>query len=799
MALKRADVQRKQEAVTLAKILREQVLAEQYGKNLKSFLKAAWPTMQPGVPFVDGWNIDCMCDHLEALFKRQIRRLIINISRRSTKSSICSVAAPAYRWINHPEEKFLCSSYGQRLSVGFSRKTRDLIKSPWYQARWADKYSITRDQDEKGEFENDKGGYRIAASVESGGLGRGGSFRLYDDPNDLTKMMFPDYRQSGRDWYSAIAAACNIDPQTDVSLLVQQRYTYGDDMTAFFLELGGWEQIVIPNEYDGRRMVTSVWNDKTNSLWEDPRSKHGELMCPARFGPEETAIVKREQREHYAAQFQQAPLSNDGNSIKREWFRFYNPQGTSHNDEHGKPIPVRVATADGTTVEIIPVELPAAFEHVLDSWDMAFKSADHNDYVAGHQWGRLGANCYLLNREHGHWNFPDTLAAVRRLATHGSQEKLVEDAANGRATIDTLKNEIPGVIAVTPEGGKWSRTAAISGYIEAGNVFLPNPDLFPWVWDVMKEFSDGVSAKHDDDRDAATQALKRLYDSMSRTGVPEFRIQPRLGEPQSACHVARFLSPVGWRRFVAIVPNQAALWMAETPTGCLQVLRELSLDGVDAVKAGREIGRISLPDVIARSREIRSAKQSYELLLPKEAFAELEPVGCYAEMLEQALLSYEVEAGDYEARQYAKACLREARFRSDMVEEQDAALDRLRSLLAFQPPDFQKVPYEKRKALALAETDIGKYTEYMAMVDGQVHGEWPKLKLAPECVQLIAQLGSFRRDKIDEVPPMVRALLLAVCAPLNHKPKEIVARTYKPPVDHSKIWSGGRFGRRGMR
>ncbi len=358
-----------------------------------------------------------------------------------------------------------------------------------------------------------------------------------------------------------------------------------------------------------------------------------------------------------------------------------------------------------------------------------------------------------------------------------------------------MKNEIPGVIAVTPEGGKWARTAAISGYIEAGNVYLPNPDLFPWVWDILKEFSDGLSAKHDDDRDAMTQGLKRLYDSMSRTGVPEFRIQPRLGEPQTACHVAKFLSPVNWRRFVAIVPNQAALWMAETPTGCLQVLREFPLDGVDAVKAGREIGRISLPDVVARAREIRSVKQSYELLLPKEAFAELEPVGCYAEMLEQALLAYEVEDGDYDARQHAKACLREARFRSDMVEEQDAALDRLRSLLAFQPPDFHKVPYDKQKALRLAESDISKYAEYMSMVDGVVHGDWPKLKISPECVRLIAQLGSFRRDKMDEAPPMVRALLLAVCAPLTHKPKEIVARPYAPPVDNRSRF-GGRFGMR---
>ncbi len=779
------DQQKFRQAAEIAQLIREQTLAAQYAEHLKPFLKAAWPVMQPGVPFVDGWHIDCLCDHAEALCKRQIRRLIINISRRGTKSSVVSIATPAWRWITAPEEKFLCLSYGKNLASGFSRKTRDLVKSAWYQARWADRFSIARDQDEKGEFENDRGGYRFAGSVEGGVLGRGGSFHVYDDPNNLDLMQFSEYRQSVKDFYSKTASACYIDPKTDVRLLIQQRSTYGDDLTSFLLELGGWEQIVIPNEYDGRRIVSSIG-------WQDPRAKMGELMCPERFGPEETAILKREQREHYLGQFQQAPIADDGVGIKREWFRFYNPPGVSHNDEHGNPIPVRIQTLDGKTVEIAPVELPTAFEHCVDSWDMAFKSADHNDYVAGHQWGRLGANCYLICREHGHMNFPDTLAAMRRMSTRGAQEKLVEDKANGSAVIDTLRNEIPGIIAVNPEGGKWARTAAISGYIEAGNVFLPNPDLFPWVWDILKECADGATAKHDDDRDAMTQALKRLYDSMSRTGVPEFRVQPRGKEPKTACHVAAEIIPPWWRRMVAIVPNQGALWMAETPTGALRVMRELSLAAVDATQAGREIARVSLPDVLNRVSGMREIKrQSYELLMPKLAFAPVEPIGCYAELLEQSLLAYESEEGNWEARERSKVAIKEARFRSDMVEEEDVAIDRLRALLAFQPPDFQHVPYDRQKALALAEQNIHEYQNYMAATEGQVRGEWPKLKISPDCVQLIAQLGSFRRDKIDEAPAFVRALLLGVCAQRITKAPEVregpVPAQRKPTLRNSSL------------
>ena len=505
----------------------------------------------------------------------------------------------------------------------------------------------------------------------------------------------------------------------------------------------------------------------------------GELMQPQRFGPEETAILKREQKAHYAGQFQQNPITNDGASIKREWFRFYNPIGTSHNDEHGKPIPVRIATSDGTTVEIIPVSPPAAFEHALDSWDCAFKAMEHNDYVAGHQWGRLGPNCFLLNREHGHWNFPDTVCS-----THAVFEPKV-DLRNYwlkispmvRAVIDTLKNEIPGVIAVTPEGGKWARTAAIAHYIESGNVYLPNPDLFPWVWDILKECSDGQAARHDDDRDAMTQALKRLYDSMARTGVPEFRIEPRFGEPQTRLpyrertHTGRLAPDSGYRAGEA----SGSLDRRDMPAGGLRVIRELALGTMDAAVVGREVARLSLPDVIARMGVIRDLKrQSYELFLPKSAFAPVEPIGSYAELMEQSLLGYEPEAGNWDKRESGKEAIREAHFRTDMIEEEDAALDRLRSLLAFQPPDFQKVPYDRKKAIRLSETDIQAYADYMMAVEGEVRGDWPKLKISPECPQLIAQLGSFRRDKIEEAPPMVAALLMGVCAPMQNKPKELV-------------------------
>ena len=736
--------------------------AEDCEDSLEFFLECAWPVMCPGVPYQKNWHISCVCQHLEALTRREIRRLMINFPPRMLKSTLVSVAFPAWVWLKHPEEKFLAASFGLTLAKRDSRRCRNLIMSQWFQSRWGSRFALAGDQNEKGRFENDKGGFRIIASVEGGVLGEGGSICILDDPNDLEKMNSePEtYPQSVREWYSGSMSSRNIDPRTDCRLLVQQRASYGGDLTEYFLEMGGWEQVVIPNEWEGAKTIGPL-------AFPDPRTKRGELMFPARLGPEETDLLKREQKTHYSGQYQQKPAIGGKNGLRREWFRFYNPPGMGIVDAEGNPVPIRMSLGDGTFANIVPVELPAAFEQVVQSWDLTFKSAEENDLVAGHAWGRVGSNCDLLERDTDHRTFVETLAAMRRMSERvPCPEKLVEDKANGPAVIDTLKNEIPGLIAVNPAGGKWSRVAAISGYVEAGNVYLPNPDVYPWVWDLLAEFAAGQAAKHDDDTDAMTQALKRLYDASARAGVPEFRISPRLGEPSTAGHVmlASERIPVECRRFVAVVPGRAAIWVAELRTGALRVTEELSLEKLDALVAGREIARRILPTLLSRPVPVSGMRAGFEVYLPKRSFAPVESVGSWAELMEMAMLAYEPEEGDWDSRNQARQVMQNARVRTEMVEEDpDTALDRLRGLLAFQPPDFRRLPYDRVKAMALADQDLHEYHRYIGMVEGRVVGEWPKIKVSPACTGLIAELGAFRKDVA--ASPFVEALLLAVCAP----------------------------------
>jgi predicted phage terminase large subunit-like protein len=113
----------------------------------------------------------------------------------------------------------------------------------------------------------------------------------------------------------------------------------------------------------------------------------------------------------------------------------------------------------------------------IQSWDCAFKDLLTSDYVVGQLWGRLGPNFFLGDQVRARMDCPTTVKAVRDLSERypGSLAKLIEDKANGSAVIQMLRHEIPGVLAVTPEGGEVARAMAVSPLIEAGNVYLPHP------------------------------------------------------------------------------------------------------------------------------------------------------------------------------------------------------------------------------------------------------------------------------------------------------------------------------------
>lgn len=158
-------------------------------------------------------------------------------------------------------------------------------------------------------------------------------------------------------------------------------------------------------------------------------------------------------------------------------------------------------------------DLPAKFDKVIQSWDMTFKDSEGTDFVVGQVWGKHGANCYLLYEHRERMSFTKSKAAVVAMTARFplARRKLIEDKANGPAIMDSLKAEISGMIPVEPDGSKIARAHAITAEWEAGNVWLPHPDIAPWITEWIDEVTTFPAAANDDRVDAMTQALRDLY------------------------------------------------------------------------------------------------------------------------------------------------------------------------------------------------------------------------------------------------------------------------------------------------
>jgi predicted phage terminase large subunit-like protein len=466
-------------------------------RSLREFVYQAWSIVEPSTPFVPGWHIDAIVEHLEAISYGHIRKLLINVPPRHMKSLLVSVFWPAWEWTRWPERRWLYSSYAANLSSRDSLVCRRLIESPWYRARWGHIFVLTGDQNVKTRFENNRSGYRLSVSVGGSVTGEGGDRLVCDDPHKVDEVLSDSIRTGTLDWWDSTMSTRVNDPKTTAMVVVAQR-CHQLDLSGHLLEQGSWEHLCLPAEYEGPSRTTSIG-------FTDPRKEPGELLWPERFGRREIEEMKISLGSYgTAGQLQQRPSPAAGGIFRRDWWRYYQPQGMNLP-------PVIVRLPDGTQTSIVAIEAPASVDEQIQSWDCSFKDLKTSDYVVGQAWGRIGSIFLLGHQIRGRMDFPATMKAIREMSEKWPQTfgKLIEDKANGSGLIQMLQHQIPGIIPVNPQGGKLTRARAISPLVEAGNVYLPHPDFAPWVPDFIEECAAFPNGAHDDQVDAMTQALLR--------------------------------------------------------------------------------------------------------------------------------------------------------------------------------------------------------------------------------------------------------------------------------------------------
>lgn len=412
----------------------------------------------------------------------RIKRLMVSMPPRHGKSELVSRYFPAWFLGTFPDKRIILASYEADFAASWGRKARDLLEEhgPYLFGVTVSKASSAAS---RWDIEGHEGGM-TTAGVRGPITGKGANIAIIDDPvkNDQ-EAMSQTYRDAAWDWYRA---TFSTRIQEDGAIILVMTRWHEDDLAGRLLKAqkeGGdhWEVVNLP-----------ALAEDDDMLGRQP----GEPLCPQLFTKETLEKTKvRLGSFWWNALYQQRPSPQEGGILKRHWWKFYR-------------------------------KAPDKFDEIIQSWDMTFKDTKTADFVVGQVWGRKGADKYLLDQVRDRMDFPATVQAVRSLSAKWPQarNKLVEDKANGPAVIATLKNEIPGLIAVNPEGGKVVRAQAASPDIEAGNVYLPDPSVAPWVHDFIEECAAFPNGANDDQVDAMTQALIRFANkSTNTTGIEILR------------------------------------------------------------------------------------------------------------------------------------------------------------------------------------------------------------------------------------------------------------------------------------
>lgn len=464
--------------------------------DFRKFVEPAWAIIEPGTDFLPGVAIDAICQHLTACAEGKIRKLLVNIPPRHSKSSLINVLFPAWLWTRNATTKVLSGSYSLQLATRDAAQSRRIVESDWYRARWPE-VVLSDDTNLKTHYITTAMGSRQTTSVGGSVTGLGGDVLIMDDPHQVAEAESPTVREATLTWLKE-AWWSRSNNKNVVRIIVMQRVHF-KDASAWALEQGGWDHLNLPMEFEGQP------SPPTSLGWTDPRTEIGAVLWPERFSAAEVEDLKKMGSYAYNAQYLMRPAPRGGGLFKRAWCRFW------YDPELGPPEPVTYQDERGDWHESPQRSLVFDRGSEIQSWDAAFKATAQSDFVVGQVWARHRADFVLLDQERGRFDFPDTKAAIRRLHERWpTATTLVEEKANGAAIISDLRNEIVGLIPVLPEGGKESRASAIASAFESGNVYLPHPEQHPWVLEFLTELTQFPKGAHDDQVDAMSQAIIRM-------------------------------------------------------------------------------------------------------------------------------------------------------------------------------------------------------------------------------------------------------------------------------------------------
>lgn len=411
--------------------------------------------------------------------------LIIETPPQHGKSMTVTEAFPSWYLGKHPTRRVIEISYNADTADRFGRRNKEKIEQSGKalfgiaigKVSRASDFSIATERGEPGQT-----GQMLSRGILSGVTGNPANLMLIDDPiktreeadsETIRNKIWDEWLNSLK---SRLAAGAKV-------ILIMTPW-HEDDLRAR----------ILATEDNVTRIRIPVEAEENDPLGREV----GEALCPElgkgrnwlrQFKAAYLASDKGGARA-WAALFQCNPVLEGGNIVRREWWRYYDPNEIKE------------------------------FATEMISVDATFKNTETSDFVSIQVWGKLEGNYYLRYCLNQRLDFPGTLSALLtvRVLYPKAYAILIEDKANGSAIIQTLQRKITGVIPINPQGGKAARVNAVSPAIESGHVFLPKGA--PWLEDYLRQWSEFPAGKHDDMVDATSQCLNRMIYSSGVLDMP---------------------------------------------------------------------------------------------------------------------------------------------------------------------------------------------------------------------------------------------------------------------------------------
>jgi predicted phage terminase large subunit-like protein len=464
--VKNLSANQKQELLSLLEELDKAKAREKCHNDFMPFVREMWSA------FIHGKHHEIMADAFKRVVKGDLKRLIINMPPRHTKSEFASYLLPAWFLGKYPDKKIIQTAHTAELAVGFGRKVRNLVNSTDFKDIFPD-VSLQSDSKAAGRWNTNKGGEYFAIGVGGAVTGKGADLLIIDDPHSEQEGASADINVFNRtyEWYTS-GPRQRLQPNGSI-VVVMTRW-HNKDLTGQVVDAsikrGGadqWEVIELP-----------AIMPSGNPLWAEF------------WKMEELQALKAElPNSKWMAQYQQDPTSEEGALVKRNWWQIW------ENRE------------------------PPDCEFIIQSWDTAFMKNQRADYSACTTWGvfykeddegMVSPFVIMLDAYKERLEFPDLKKrAMEKYQAYKPDAFIVEAKAAGMPLIFELRAMGIPVQEYTPSRGndKISRVNAVSDLFASGVIYAP---ATRWAEEVIEEFAGFPNMEHDDLVDSTTQALLRF-------------------------------------------------------------------------------------------------------------------------------------------------------------------------------------------------------------------------------------------------------------------------------------------------